>query len=133
MSKFTHNNIYTYLRKKLKDADFAGYITGMYEPVPAKLPAVMLRQIGWREDRDGMTLAYDDEQHVSTWEAQVFSNKKGKAFTEAYAVTAVIEDAFKELFFVEDSCEPAENVDPTVYRLVSRFSRVICGEDEMPE
>lgn len=78
------------------------------------------------------TLANDDGQWISTFEVEIFSNLRDGARTQAYKVLYAIEDAFKELAYFEEFCEPVLDADPSIYRIVARFSRQLGEGDQIP-
>lgn len=131
--KYSRNAVYTWVVDSVKTEYPSIHAGGKLEPSPAAFPALYLREIGKSRPLQNMTLSYDDTQYRSTFEAQVFSNKKSGAMSEAYNIMKLVEQAFNGIYYIEDMCEPVENAnDHSIYRLVARFHRIVCGGDEMP-
>lgn len=132
MSAYSRNAVYTRIVKAVK-ATYSGiYYSGMLEPVPASLPAIFVREIGYTTPVDYETLAVDSNQWQSTFEVQVYSNKANDAISEAYGIMEIVKTTFKTLGYICDMLEPMQNVDTSVYRLIGRWHRQIGGADVLP-
>ena len=133
MAKYTPNGIYTYIRNYVKNELPTVYVTGEDEPVPNQGASVKIREIGRYQPRRNITLAYDDEQYSIAYQADVYSNLFNDHAEEAYEIMHVVEQAFKQLYFIETSCTPVERTDNRVARLTARFERQIGSGDNMPD
>ena len=129
---YSRKAVYTYIRNAIKSAHNNAYVTARREIVTAQFPAVYITEINRVRAQQYATLANDDEQYISTVETEIFSNKQSGALDEAYSVLETIEDAFKRLGYLETFCEPIDNYDPTVYRIIARFTRQIGIDDVIP-
>lgn len=129
----TRNKIYSYVEARVKDHGADIYCAGKLEPIPSSFPACFIEEAQHNQRSSAVTLDHDDEQLDVTYEVQVCSNRVNGALSECYDIMGVVEAAFKTLAFVEISCSPVDNIDPAVYRLVARFTRLICALDPMPE
>lgn len=107
------------------------YCTSRVEIVPPSFPAAYLSEIE-RSDRGAINLTRTDRMKFITWEAQVFSNLTVGAVDEAHDIMADIDDAFAHLGFTQTFCYPVDNADPTIYRLVGRWTRLIGDGDTFP-
>ena len=110
-------DIYNSIANAINEYDASVYVTQRYEPIPESIPCVFVQQIGKARTERFATLANTDEQYRRTFEVQVFHN----TLNEAYDLMEVCENAFKELAFFEDLCEPIDNADMKIARIVARF------------
>lgn len=109
--------IYNSIANAINDYDPNVYVTQRYEPIPESIPCVFVQQIGKARTLQYATLTNTDEQYRRTFEVQVFHT----TLNDAYALMEVCEDAFKSLAFFEDLCEPIDNTDQKIARIVARF------------
>ena len=128
----TRNAIYDYVEKRVNTAERPVYCASRYEPVPNSFPACFITEATHRPDRASITLDFADDQVIRDFEVQVSSNKVTTGLQEAYEIMEDVETAMKELYFIETYCNQVTNIDPSVVRLVARFTRVIGGADAMP-
>lgn len=129
---YSREAVYTYVRNAIVAAHSGTYVTARREPVPKNFPAVWLVEMNRVRTQRFATLANDDQQYESTFEVQIFSNKQNGALAEAYSILDTVESAFKRLGYFETFCEQVTNVDPSVFRIVARFSRQIGMADVIP-
>lgn len=132
MAKYTSDGIYTFIRNRILAVYSDMYVTAGEEPIPARGPAVRVREVDRYKPIRNITLMHDDGQFHAEWEVQVYSNLFNGRTSEAYDIMEVAESAFRELFFIESSCVPVERANNRVTRLVARFERQIGGGDQMP-
>ena len=133
MVNYSSNAIYTYVRRKVLDAFPSMYVTGSLEPIPPEGPAVRVYEINHYRPRRNVTLENDDEQWHVAFQAEVYSNLFNGHDQEAYDIMMVIDDAFRELLFIETSCTPVERANNRVARLVARYEKIVIGKDIVPE
>lgn len=133
MAQYTHNSIYSYVADAINTQSRAVYCVGVYEPTPKSFPCAYIHETDHRPMRDAVTLSFTDEQLLGSWEVQVFSNLTDGALSEAYDIMADVEIAFKQLYFIETFCSQVQNIDPSVTRVVARFTRVYGDNDHLPE
>ena len=133
MAQYTRNSIYTYIADAINTNNRPVYCVGVYEPTPSEFPCAYIPETEHRPSRDAVTLTFTDEQLLDSWEVQVFSNLTDGALSEAYDIIADVEIAFKQLYFIETVCSQVQNIDPSVIRVVARFTRVYGDNDQMPD
>lgn len=110
--------IYNNIANAVTEYDSNIYVTQRYEPIPKSVPCVFIQMISKVRARQYATLDNTDEQYRYTFEVQVFHN----TMTDAYALMEYIEEKFKEIAFFEDMCQPIDNADQSLCRIVARFS-----------
>ena len=128
----TRNEIYTYVVEAVDTTARPVYCSTRLEPVTETFPALYLAETGRRDIRQYTTLAFDDNVQEVTWEAQVFSNDTSDGVEETHNIMQDVRDAFRDLKFMMTFCSEIPNNDPSVYRMVARFSRVIGGANKIP-
>ena len=129
---YSRESVYSYVRTAIVTAHSGAYVTARREPVSKTFPAVRLSEVNRIRTQAYATLANDDQQYVSTFEAEIFCNEQNGALATAYSVLDTVESAFKTLGYFETFCEPIDNFDPSVFRVVARFSRQIGMADVIP-
>ena len=129
----TRNEIYTYVADAVNTAARPVYCSTRLEPVNETFPALYLAETSKREIRQYTTLAFDDNVYEVTWEAQVFSNDSSDGVEETHNIMQDVCSAFRDLKFILTFCSEIPNNDPSVYRMVARFSRVIGGANKIPQ
>ena len=129
----TRNDIYDYAERKVNTTDRPVYCSSRYEPIPEVFPACFMYEIGKMDIRDNVNLSFTEYVKNVTWEVQVFANNTDDAITTANGVMDSVEEAFRDMKFLETFCSEMTNGDPSIYRMVARFERVICGSDEIEE
>jgi len=125
--------IYTYIESAVNTTERPVYCASQYEPVPEEFPAVYITEAQHRKDRRYVTLAHDDGHYVRDWEVQIFSNKTEGALMQCHGLMDDVEKAFAEIAFIETFCGQMQNADPSITRLVARFTATIGSADTMPE
>lgn len=127
------NDIYNHIEAAVNTEEHPVYCASQLEPVPESFPACYITEAEHRKSRAYVTLAYDDGHFIRNWEVQVFSNKVTDALAECHEIMEYAEDAFQRLRFIETYCGQQQNADPSVTRLVARFTSTIGSADQMPE
>lgn len=130
---YTHDAIYNYIADAIDTDSRHIYCVGVYEPTPSEFPCAYIHETDHRPAQNAVTLGFTDDQAIKSWEVQVFSNLTDGALTEAYDIMDDVEIAFKQLYFIETYCSQVQNIDPSVVRVVARFTRVVGDNDPMPE
>lgn len=128
----TRNAVYNYIHDAVKAELPDIYITSVYEPVPAELPAVILREIGDFRNRENMSFTGAQGVRTSTFEAQVVSGQTNGSLSEAYDILEIVKSAFFELQFNETNVTIVEDGGTGRYRLRASYRRVICDVDALP-
>lgn len=133
MRGYTRNTVYTKIRDSVLSVSPKAYVSSVYVPTPSKFPTVFAKQANKTRSVKNVTFTNDDEQWRDTIEVQVFSNKASGAATEAYLIMEEVETILKKLGYILDICQPIENIDTTIYRLVGRWHRTTGKGDQIPE
>lgn len=110
--------IYNSIATAIAEYDSNIYVAQRYEPIPKSVPCVFLQMISKVRTRQYATLDNTDEQYRYTFEVQVFTH----SMTDSYALMEYIEQKFKEIAFFEEMCQPIDNADQSIFRIVARFS-----------
>ena len=129
---YSRKSVYTYIRNAIVASHSGAYVTARIELVPKNFPAIHLTEMNRVRTERYATLANDDQQYDSTFQAEIFSNEQNGAVEEAYSILETVESAFKILGYFETFCEPIDNYDPSVYRIIARFTRQIGMADVIP-
>ena len=129
---YSRESVYSYVRNAIVASHSGAYVTARREPVPKNFPAIELTEMNRVRTERFATLANDDEQYDSTFQAEIFSNAQNGALEEAYSILGTIESAFKRLGYFEIFSEPIDNIDPSIFRIVARFTRQIGMADVIP-
>lgn len=125
--------VFSYVATMINDAFEDIKVTSRREPVSKTFPLVYLHETNHTRPQQYATLANDDDQWESTFEAEVYTNYADGNMSEAYYITETIEEAFKKLGYIETFCQPIDNIDPLIVRIVSRYTRQIGSGDQIPE
>jgi len=131
MTAYSKNAVYTKVVNDVISGNSAVTFCSRLQPYAESFPAIQLFERADVSVGDE-TLDFDGNVYNSTWEVQIFSNKQNGAEVEAYDIMDTVKASMKSLYYCMTMCEPVENIDPSIYRLVSRFTRTICGGDTMP-
>ena len=129
---YSRKAVYSYVRNAIVASHSGAYVTARIEPVPKNFPAIHLTEMNRVRTERYATLANDDQQYDSTFQAEIFSNEQNGAVEEAYSILETVESAFKTLGYFENFCQPIDNVDPSIFRIVARFTRQIGMADVIP-
>jgi len=128
----TRNAVYNYIHDAVKAGNPDVYITSVYEPVPAQMPAVILREIGDFRNRENMSMTGVQGIRTSTFEAQVVSGKTNGSLSEAYEILELVKQAFFTLLYNETNVVIVEDGGTGRYRLRASYRRVIGDADTLP-
>jgi hypothetical protein len=129
----TNNQIYTEIADAVTTAFPSAYCSSRIEPIPDHFPAVYIRMIGYTIPQETYSLNFDGHAERPTLEVQIFSNKENGALSEAYAIMEVVKSAMTGMYFLCDFIEPIDNIDPSVFRLASRWHRIIGDGEVLPD
>lgn len=130
---FTREAVYTYVRNAIVTAHSGAHVTSRVEPITKTFPAIKVAEANRIRTQQYATLANDDDQYESTFEIEIYSNKANGAVKEAYDILGTVEGAFKRLGYFETFCDPIDNIDPSVFRIMARFTRQIGMGDSLPQ
>ena len=128
----TRNAVYNYIHDAVKTELPTIYITSVYEPIPAELPAVILREIGDFRNRENMSFTGEQGIRTSTFEAQVVTGQTNGSLSEAYDILEIVKHAFFKLLYNETNVAIVEDGGTGRYRLRASYRRVIGEIDTLP-
>ena len=128
----TRNAVYSYVHDSVNAVNSTVYVTSAYEPTPARVPAVILREIGDFRNREAMSFAGDQGIRTSTFEAQIVSGKTNGSLTEAYTILDAVRSAFFKLHYNETNAAIVEDGSTGRFRIRASYRRVIGDSDPMP-
>lgn len=111
----TKNEVYTRLTESLNGI----YCTQYYEPIPKEMPCVYFRESHARIPRY-VTFDMDEEVIRMVCYVDVY----GQDIDE---IVTTIEDAFREMKFIEELNEMVPNYKHDIERVSMRFGRIITG------
>ena len=102
------------------------YVTSVYVPTPAKLPAVsIIERDNSVYERSRDSRAIENAAHVM-YEVNVYSNKVGGRKKEAKGIAATVDSAFAALGFTRSFKDEIPNEkDATIYRIVMRYEAIV--------
>lgn len=129
----TRHEIFTKLDTDVNTTTRPVYMTSRFEPTPEEFPACYVTEISRQDVRRNVNLSVTQDVQLVGWEAQVFSNKTAGALDEAHGIMKDVETSFKEMQFIETFCSETPYSDPSIYRVVARFQRIIAGADTLPQ
>lgn len=128
----TRNAVYNYIHDAVTAKHPDVYISGAYEPIPASLPAVFIREIGDFRNKENMTLTGQQGIRTSTFEIQIVSGKVNGSLSEAYTILETVRTAAFDLLYNETNVATVEDgQNGTNYRLRVAYRRVIGDADIM--
>ena len=122
-------DLFNTIKTAIETAHSNAYVTSVYVPVPAKLPAVSIMERDnavYERSRTGDRI----ENAVSVmFEVNVYSNKVNGKKKEAKAIAATVDNEFLDHGFTRTFFDEIPNEkDATIYRLVMRYEAVIEAE-----
>ena len=123
--------IFNYIESAVNTASRPVYCASRLEIIPPSFPACYFFEIS-RYDRGSVNLTRTDKMKFVTYEAQIFSNKVTGAVDEAYSILNDTDEAFAHLGFTQTYCQPVANIDPTIFRIVARWTRLVGDGDDFP-
>lgn len=125
--------VFNYVATIVNDAFPNARITSRREPVAKKFPLVYLHEMNRTRPYQYATLASDDDQWVSTFEAEVYTNDSNGNMDSAFGIMDIVEGAFRALGYFMTFCQPIDNIDPLIVRINARFERQLGAGDVIPE
>ena len=130
---YSVNGIFDYVKRSILASHSEAYVTSRREPIPRAFPCVEIRQFNKNRQINAVTLDMKDRQYITIFEVQIFSNSQNSALSEAYALEETVETAFNNLGYRVTFCQPIDNIDPSIFRIIARFERVIGMGDILPD
>lgn len=128
----TRNVVYNYIDNAVITAMPNVYVTGVYEPLMAQMPAVILRETDDFRNPENMTFTGVQGVRTSTFEAQIVSSRVNGSLSEAYAILEIVKSSFFTLLYNETSVAIVEDGSTGRYRLRATYRRVIGDADTLP-
>lgn len=128
----TRNAVYNYVCNIIEAAHPSAYVSSIYEPLPASLPAVFIRETVDLRNRENMTFTGVQGVRTSTFEVQIVSGHKNGSMSEAYELLETVRQAFFALIYNETNVTIVEDGQNGNYRLRITYRRTIGDADTMP-
>ena len=120
------NDVFSIVATALKTAFPGITVYGEYVEVPAKFPAVTIREADNRVLASMRTVKIENAVSVM-YEMNVYSNKASQKKEEAKAIVASADEQFEALGFTRTFREQIPNMkDATIYRIVCRYEAVVA-------
>ena len=120
------NEIFTELYNILTTEYNGIYVTGEHTPIPDSFPCVFI------EESDSYTVSLNGsnkgEAEAVMYEINVFSNLQSGRKTQCKKIIKTIDEYMTIRGFVRNMCRPVQNIDPTVYRMVARYTASVYNE-----
>ena len=108
------------------------FVVGERTATPSKFPCVWVVESDTYPMTRYMTIDCTDEQRMSMFEVQAFSNLSTGGTSQASALVECATKAFLRMGYRCMSNMPLDNSDPSIKRHTARFQRVIGGGDTLP-
>lgn len=128
----TRNAVYSFVHDAVTNANPSVYVTSVYEPINANLPAVIIREIGNMYNRGNMTFTGGQGVRTSTFEADIVSGQKNGSMTEAHTILDTVRNAFFQLHYNETNVAIIEDGGTGRFRLRASYRRIIGDADALP-
>lgn len=114
------NEIFTELYTLLTTTYNGIFVTSEYTPVPDQFPCVFI------EEADNYTVSLNgsNKGEVSTvmYEINVFSDLQNGRKSECKKIIKTIDDYMTLRGFTRTVCRPIQNIDPSIYRMLARYT-----------
>ena len=128
--KYSRNAVYTRVANAIKAQYPNAFCTSRYVAKPSSFPTCYIHEIDNSRPRQHTQLDFQDVQWESVFEIQVVSAQANTAASEAYAIFAVAESSFSELYYRKFSTATQDTGDK--FTIIGRFRHTVGGGDEMP-
>lgn len=125
----TVNQIYSYIEAAVNTVERPVYCAAVRVIAPNSFPACYIVEDNHSFVRQNVTINLNDTPLTRNFTVEVFSNKRVNPLSEARDIMDDVEIAMKQLGFVETFCGQVDNADPSIIRIVGRFTRVIGDSD----
>lgn len=120
------NEIYTELRGVILAQFPNAFVTGEYTPTPDKFPCIFI------EEADNYTVSLDGsnkgEVSETMFEINVFSNLQEGRKSQCKKIMNVIDEHMTVRGFSRTMCRPMQNIDPSVYRMLARYTASLYND-----
>ena len=125
----TVNQIYSYIEAAVNTTARPVYCAAVRVNAPNSFPACYIIEDSHSFVRQNVTINFNDTPLSRNFTVEVYSNKRVNALSEAREIMDDVEIAMKQLGFIETFCGQVDNADPSIIRIVGRFTRVIGDSD----
>lgn len=120
--------LFTEVAAALREKFEGIYVTGEYNPVPPKFPAVMFSEMDNTPYSRSKTQDSLENHAFVMYEADVFSNLSTGRKRQCRAIVEVIDEIMLDLGFDRTFFNPLPNQDTTIYRIKARYSAVVSAD-----
>lgn len=115
------NTVATSLR-----TEFSGiFVSGENIAAPSSLPAVTIVEMDNSVYDRSVDSSSTENHSVLMYQCEVYSNKTSGRKAEAKSVMEKIDAEMAKLGFIRLSNGPIQNMDPSIYRIVTRYKAVV--------
>lgn len=102
------------------------FVSNEYVRVPSQFPAVFILEASNVEERSMVSSHEGEEGAALTYEVQVAHPSRDGGKATCKSIVGILADRMRMRNFARTMCMPVDNSeDPTVYRMVARFTGVI--------
>lgn len=127
------NQIYTKIATAIRTEYPDALVTAESTQTPSKFPCVFIEEIDDAPEKRYETFSNSETNKRSTFEVQVYSDKKSGAKQETKKITSLVKEQFRMVGYRCITDTPVANADSTIKRRVSRFTRIIGSGDTLTE
>lgn len=126
----TKNQIFTEIRNAILEEFPSAYVTSERVYSPSQFPCVWVIEIDSYPTENATALDFSDEQRISAFEVQSFSNKKSGGGAEAERLVQIATDTMRKMYFRCTTSRSVDNqADASIKRHVARYTRFIGSGD----
>lgn len=125
------NQIYDTIESAVNLVGRPVYCASKREPIPESFPACYIVEDDHSFIRSAIPLNFSDAPLTRNFSVEVYSSLTNGALTEAREIMDDVEEVMMQLGFIETYCGQTNNADPSVTRIVGRFTRVFGANDPL--
>ena len=120
------NEIFTELYTLLTTTYNGIFVTGEYTPVPDQFPCVFIEE----SDNYTVSLNGSNKGEVSAvmYEINVFSDLQNGRKSQCKEIIKTIDDFMTVRGFTRNLCRPVQNIDPSIYRMLARYTASVYND-----
>ena len=119
-------DVFDEVARAVLDAYPEAYVSGEYVEVPASFPAVTIIEAVNQVDETRQDSSDDENGAVLSFAVNVYSNSMSNAKRECRAIMGIVDDKMRSLNMRRTFSRPVNNAaDPSIYRLVARFTGMV--------
>ena len=108
------------------------FITSEYVRKPQKFPHVSIMEQYNSTHVEASSLSNIDNASDLMYEVNIYSNLESGKKRQAKNILAIVNENFSRLGFIRQTVDEVTNLeDSTIYRIVSRYERVVANNEEV--